>query len=580
MTLRLLVIGDTLLDRDVAGRVERVCPDAPVPVVDVADVRERPGGAGLAALLAESPRASRSRWRPASPATAWATGYASCCATPWSSTTCDRARRPCARRGCARRGSRCCGWTTPARCSAATRPRCGASRRSTSTCCDGCSAGATPCWSATTADRSPGTLRCARRWPRSSPRSPWSGTRTRAAVTPSPERPCARRTGPRPGTSSLPPGRRGRTYGCDLPEQAAALQRHWRARAVCVTDGERGAVTALDDGELAISRAMPCPDGVDTCGAGDRFSAAVAVALGRGASPFSAVLEAHADVGRWLTDGGVGGIVRDRRRRSTAGHRPSRTPASVPTSVVERVRARGGTVVATGGCFDVLHAGHLALLEQARALGDCLVVLLNSDASVRRLKGAARPVALRGRPGRLLEGLACVDAVVVFEDDDPTATLARLRPDVWVKGGDYRDQDLPEARTVRALGGRIALVPYLDGHSTTRILQRLEVAGHRSAPAAPSRPPRPKENADDATRTDRTDAAGTRSLGHRHRHRGVQRAGGGGGRPGARAAVAGRSCSTGRARPTPQAWSGSRSTWPTPTPPTRPPGRRPRRRTT
>jgi rfaE bifunctional protein nucleotidyltransferase chain/domain len=264
----------------------------------------------------------------------------------------------------------------------------------------------------------------------------------------------------------------------DLPDQAAALQRHWRARAVCVTDGERGAVTAMDDGELAVSRALPCPDGVDTCGAGDRFSAGVAIALGRAASPFSAVAEAHVDVGQWLTDGGVGGIVLD----EVDAHRDiGRRDVGVSADeVVERVRARGGTVVATGGCFDVLHAGHLALLEQARALGDCLVVLLNSDASVRRIKGASRPVHSAADRGRLLEGLACVDAVVVFEDDDPTATLARLRPDVWVKGGDYRDQDLPEARTVRALGGRIALVPYLDGHSTTRILQRLGAPSHRA----------------------------------------------------------------------------------------------------
>jgi rfaE bifunctional protein nucleotidyltransferase chain/domain len=279
----------------------------------------------------------------------------------------------------------------------------------------------------------------------------------------------------------------------DLTDQAHTLQRHWRARAVCITDGERGAVTALDDGELAASRAAPCPDGVDTCGAGDRFSAAVAVALARGTSPFTAVTEAHGDVGGWLADGGVAGLDLGAGRRPwlAAGHpgTPGRAPGAVPTSgavggvgvdeLVERVRARGGTVVATGGCFDVLHAGHLALLEQARALGDCLVVLLNSDASVRRLKGPSRPVHPAADRGRLLEGLACVDAVVVFEDDDPTATLARLRPDVWVKGGDYRDQDLPEARTVRALGGRIAFVPYVDGHSSTRILQRLHASGVR-----------------------------------------------------------------------------------------------------
>jgi rfaE bifunctional protein nucleotidyltransferase chain/domain len=150
-------------------------------------------------------------------------------------------------------------------------------------------------------------------------------------------------------------------------------------------------------------------------------------------------------------------------------------PASAD-EVVADVRARGGNVVATGGCFDVLHAGHLAMLQAARALGDALVVLVNSDASVRRLKGAGRPVHTAADRARLLEALSCVDAVAVFEDDDPVATLARLQPDVWVKGGDYTVDALPEAAVIEAYGGRVVLVPYVEGHSTTRI-----VAG-RAAP--------------------------------------------------------------------------------------------------
>jgi rfaE bifunctional protein nucleotidyltransferase chain/domain len=133
-------------------------------------------------------------------------------------------------------------------------------------------------------------------------------------------------------------------------------------------------------------------------------------------------------------------------------------------------------VVATGGCFDVLHAGHIALLEAARGLGDQLVVLLNSDAGVRRLKGPGRPVNSVADRTRLLEALRCVDAVVVFEDDDPSATLQRLQPDVWVKGGDYTAADLPEAAVVEAYGGRVEIVPLLDGRSTTRVLARADAA--------------------------------------------------------------------------------------------------------
>jgi rfaE bifunctional protein nucleotidyltransferase chain/domain len=130
--------------------------------------------------------------------------------------------------------------------------------------------------------------------------------------------------------------------------------------------------------------------------------------------------------------------------------------------------------VATGGCFDLVHAGHVATLESARALGDRLVVLVNSDASVRRLKGPGRPVVPAADRVRVLEALDCVDAAVVFDDDDPCGALESLRPDVWVKGGDYAVDDLPEAKVVAAHGGRTVVVPYLAGRSTTSILERVE----------------------------------------------------------------------------------------------------------
>jgi D-beta-D-heptose 7-phosphate kinase / D-beta-D-heptose 1-phosphate adenosyltransferase len=126
--------------------------------------------------------------------------------------------------------------------------------------------------------------------------------------------------------------------------------------------------------------------------------------------------------------------------------------------------------VATGGCFDVLHAGHVASLEAAARLGDAVVVLLNSDASVRRLKGPDRPVQSADDRARVLMGLRSVDAVLVFDEDDPCAVLDRLRPDVWTKGGDYDASALPELELVRSWGGRVVLLPYLAGRSTTAIL--------------------------------------------------------------------------------------------------------------
>ncbi|CAA9310254.1 MAG: ADP-heptose synthase / D-glycero-beta-D-manno-heptose 7-phosphate kinase [uncultured Frankineae bacterium] len=139
--------------------------------------------------------------------------------------------------------------------------------------------------------------------------------------------------------------------------------------------------------------------------------------------------------------------------------------------MVARARASGGTVVATGGCFDLLHAGHVTVLQQARALGDCLVVLLNSDDSVRRLKGATRPLQSQGDRATLLRALGCVDAVVVFDEDTPVAALERLRPDVWAKGGDYALADLPETPVLARWGGQAVVLPYLDGKSTTSLIQ-------------------------------------------------------------------------------------------------------------
>ncbi|HVW45099.1 MAG TPA: adenylyltransferase/cytidyltransferase family protein, partial [Amycolatopsis sp.] len=127
-------------------------------------------------------------------------------------------------------------------------------------------------------------------------------------------------------------------------------------------------------------------------------------------------------------------------------------------------------LVATGGCFDLMHPGHIALLRQARELGDALVVCLNSDESVRRLKGPNRPLMRAEDRARVLAELSCVDAVAVFAEDSPAELLDRLRPDVWVKGGDYTGSDLPEGEVVRRHGGEIVLVPTVAGHSTSRLV--------------------------------------------------------------------------------------------------------------
>jgi rfaE bifunctional protein nucleotidyltransferase chain/domain len=146
----------------------------------------------------------------------------------------------------------------------------------------------------------------------------------------------------------------------------------------------------------------------------------------------------------------------------------------------ERSRREGRTVVWTNGCFDLLHVGHVRSLRAARALGDALVVGVNSDASVRRLKGTSRPLVPAEQRLEVLAALECVDWVIPFEEDDPTAALARLRPDIHCKGADYAPpagKPIPEVEVVAAYGGRVAFLPLVPELSTTGLFARLQVNG-------------------------------------------------------------------------------------------------------
>jgi len=140
---------------------------------------------------------------------------------------------------------------------------------------------------------------------------------------------------------------------------------------------------------------------------------------------------------------------------------------------VAQARARGARIVFTNGCFDVLHRGHVGYLSQARELGDVLVVAVNSDESVRRLKGPTRPVNPQEDRAAVLAALGCVDHVVVFDEDSPERLLEAVRPDVYVKGGDYRPELIPEAELVTRLGGEVRTLDYLPDRSTSAIIDRI-----------------------------------------------------------------------------------------------------------
>jgi len=136
------------------------------------------------------------------------------------------------------------------------------------------------------------------------------------------------------------------------------------------------------------------------------------------------------------------------------------------------LRAEPCRVVFTNGVFDILHAGHVTYLEEARALGDVLVVGLNGDASVRRLKGPTRPINTQEDRARVLGALRCVDHVIIFDDDTPLAVITALIPDVLVKGGDYTRDTVVGADIVEQHGGTVVIIPLLEGRSTTSIIAR------------------------------------------------------------------------------------------------------------
>jgi D-beta-D-heptose 7-phosphate kinase/D-beta-D-heptose 1-phosphate adenosyltransferase len=145
----------------------------------------------------------------------------------------------------------------------------------------------------------------------------------------------------------------------------------------------------------------------------------------------------------------------------------------VLTAIIMAEKGRGKRIVFTNGCFDLLHAGHVKYLQKARGLGDLLVLGLNSDASVRRLKGEKRPLIVEEERAHILAALNCIDYVVLFDDDTPLTLITQLKPDILVKGGDYTSKEVVGREVVEAYGGRVELVAFVDGKSSTNIIERV-----------------------------------------------------------------------------------------------------------
>lgn len=142
--------------------------------------------------------------------------------------------------------------------------------------------------------------------------------------------------------------------------------------------------------------------------------------------------------------------------------------------LVEILKSQNKKVVFTNGCFDILHVGHLRYLNEAKKQGDVLIIGVNSDASVKRLKGETRPINNQFDRAEMLSGLKSVDYTVIFEEDTPEELIAILKPSIHVKGGDYKKEDLPETKIVESYGGEVRILSFVEGKSTTNIVKKIQ----------------------------------------------------------------------------------------------------------
>ncbi len=264
----------------------------------------------------------------------------------------------------------------------------------------------------------------------------------------------------------------------DFADRGLALLRRVDVETLVVTRGGEGSTVI---GRAGLVRHLPASDVevYDRTGAGDTVAAALAVALGLGWDAVESARVANLAAGLVCARMGTSAVTAPEINQAiAAAERPDEGVLTREQllAAVRLARGRGERIVFTNGCFDILHAGHVGYLEEARELGDRLVVAVNDDASAARLKGPGRPVNALERRLRVLEGLSSVDWVTPFSEDTPEALLEAVRPDVLVKGGDYAESAVVGADLVRGWGGEVRVLSLLADCSTSSIVDRIKSA--------------------------------------------------------------------------------------------------------
>ena len=242
--------------------------------------------------------------------------------------------------------------------------------------------------------------------------------------------------------------------------------------SIVVTLGDRGILIVMADGSQKLIPALKRPV-YDVTGAGDTAAAVLTTCMAAGATIESAAYIANAAAGIAVGEIGAVAVPSSRIADVTMGRPPSKVMSRETLQArVRQWREAGQRIVFTNGCFDLLHPGHLSLLHYAKSLGDILVLAINSDAAVRRLKGPSRPVLSQNDRAAMLGALGCVDAVTIFDEDTPLETVRCVQPDILVKGQDYRLEEVVGRDVVEAAGGRVVLAPLLAHYSTSSLLAR------------------------------------------------------------------------------------------------------------
>ncbi len=265
----------------------------------------------------------------------------------------------------------------------------------------------------------------------------------------------------------------------EIAERGEALREALDLQALLVTLGEKG-MALITTGSEPVFLPTRARQVFDVTGAGDTVIAVLAAGIGAGLALEDAAGLANLAAGIVVGKIGVASVTPSELRFALHEHgQGGRGPLrrAEVRQIAAEARSRGERVVMTNGCFDILHAGHVAYLEEAKQRGDRLLVAVNDDASVARLKGAGRPINPLADRMAVLAGLAAVDWVVPFAEDTPEALVAEVLPDVLVKGGDYRPENIAGARQVLANGGTVEVLSFREGRSTTAIVEAVQRLG-------------------------------------------------------------------------------------------------------